>query len=343
VNPEPLVRIAADWDCSALLRQTPGGLGIWDGVRFTIDPVEECDYLVVLNNRRTEGVTVKCPPSNVWCVMQEPYVPELYDWMVEGHECYGRVFTHHVPNAGAKYIRSQPMLPWHVEKSYDELAAAGQPSKTRGVSWIASQLSFLPGHRNRTRLREYLMREHAGLVDVFGRGIRPVEDKWDVLEPYRYSLAIENDTHPDYWSEKIADCYLAWTLPLYDGCTNIEDYFPAESFIRIDSSDPPSVAARVSELLTGGEWERRLPAIAAARQKVLNEYQIFPSIRSAMRQFGNASATPEIVHVPGYRWNRWKHRARYVSGKVRRGELADVSNAFVNKIRYWRWSSKVGL
>jgi hypothetical protein len=338
-----LVRIAADWNCSALLQQTPGGSGTWDGVRFTVDPVDECDYLVVLNNRRTDGIRVKCPPANVWCVMQEPYVPHLYDWMDEGHGCYARVFTHHMPASGPKYVRSQPMLPWHVGRSYDELVSARPPAKTLGVSWIASLLSFLPGHRNRNRLREYLMREHTGLVDISGRGIRPLEDKWDGLAPYRYSLAIENANSPDYWSEKITDCFLTWTLPLYDGCTNLEDYFPADSFVRIDSGDPPSVAAQVKELSAGREWERRLPAIAEARRKVLNEYQIFPSICCAIQQFGNAGARSEIVHVPGYRLMRWKHRARYIGAKICRGEFADVSNALADKVRYWRWSSRAGL
>ena len=30
-------------------------------------------------------------------------------------------------------------------------------------------------------------------------------------------------------SEKIADCFLAWTMPIYYGCPRIAEYFPAES------------------------------------------------------------------------------------------------------------------
>src|SRR5687768_17715451 len=51
---------------------------------------------------------------------------------------------------------------------------------------------------------------------------------------YRYSLAIENFSGPYYWTEKVIDCYLSWTMPLYFGCTNLADYFPAESFVQID-------------------------------------------------------------------------------------------------------------
>ena len=64
-------------------------------------------------------------------------------------------------------------------------------------------------------------------------GFKSIEDKWAGLAPYKYSLAIENAVTPDYWSEKIADCFLTWTLPIYYGCLNLEDYFPKQSFIRI--------------------------------------------------------------------------------------------------------------
>src|SRR5260221_5253795 len=113
-----LVRIAADWDCSFILRQTPGGRGEWNGIRFTTEPVPECDYLIMFNNRRLAPLEVRCPREHVWCAMQEPYLPGLFDWMVEGHDSFARVFTHHVPSSNPKYVRSYPLLPWHVERTY---------------------------------------------------------------------------------------------------------------------------------------------------------------------------------------------------------------------------------
>src|SRR5271156_1131279 len=269
----PLVRIAADYDCSRLLRQTRNSKGFWDGVRFTTDDVAECDYLVLLNNRRAEPLQVLCPRGHVWCLIQEPYAPGSNDWMTEGHEPFARVFTHHVPRADPKYVRSHPAVPWWVELSYDELAASRIPVKTRGVSFIASTKKWLAGHLKRNALREFLMREAPEKVDIFGSGVCYIEDKWEGLAPYRYSIAIENSNSPDYWTEKIADCFLSWTIPLYDGCTNIERYFPAGSLIRIDADDQVATLARINELLRHDEWERRLPALQEARRRVLETYQ----------------------------------------------------------------------
>src|ERR1039458_6499929 len=125
-----LVRIAADWDCSNILRQTPGRSGLWESIRFTIAPIADCDYLFMLNNRCLTQLKVRCPREHVWCMIQEPYIPGLYDWMIEGRGAFARVFTHEVPSANSKYIRSYPILPWGVGLSYDELVNGPIPEKT---------------------------------------------------------------------------------------------------------------------------------------------------------------------------------------------------------------------
>src|SRR5579862_2269890 len=284
-----LVRIAANWDCSRILRQTPGGAGLWGSTRFTIAPVSDCDYFFMFNNRHSEPLEVRCPPAHVWCIIQEPYIPGLYDWIIEGHEAFARVFTHHVPSTDSKYIRSYPILPWGIDQSYNELIEALVPNKTSGVSWIASRLSLLPGQRKRDALRKFLVSQHPNSVDIFGRGIRLIENKWDALAPYRYSLAIENSASKDYWTEKVTDCFLSWTLPLYDGCINLEDYFDPASFIRIDAGDHVGTARRIQELNRSDEWERRLPAIEESRRRVLSEYQMFPALCRAIRTYGTDS------------------------------------------------------
>jgi hypothetical protein len=333
----PLVRIVSDWDCSRLLTQTPDSAGMWDGLQFTTAPVHECDYLVMLNNRKLDPVTAHCPPENVWAVMQEPYITGLYDWLIEGHEPYARVYTHDAPSGAPKYVPSQPAMPWEVGLTYDELIAAEVPHKTAGVSWIASNLTFLPGHRLRTALRHALQTPQAPPVDLFGRGIRWLPRKWDALAPYRYSLAIENSSGPHLWTEKIADCFLSWTVPLYYGCTNLENYFPEESFIRVDAARPDSILHRIRELLTTDEWERRLPALEKARRLVLEKYQLFPFLAGAIHNHRSVTSPKADINIPGYRARRWKHRARYIRHKVRSGEAGDLGNVLVNKLKYLRW------
>ena len=71
--------------------------------------------------------------------------------MVEGHEQYAHVFTHYPVHkaAGSKYICCQPAVPWHVNKSYDELKKLTLADKQQSISWITSNLTSFPGHKVR--------------------------------------------------------------------------------------------------------------------------------------------------------------------------------------------------
>ena len=52
-----------------------------------------------------------------------------------------------------------------------------------------------------------------------------------------FGIAIENFSHRGFFTEKILDCFLLKTIPIYWGCSNIEDFFNIEGIIRIENAD----------------------------------------------------------------------------------------------------------
>jgi len=313
-----LVRIVKDWDWPDLMRQTPGGAGVWDGIRFTLDEVEECDLLLVLNNRLRRAARARVPPGRVWALMQEPYVWGFTDWMVEGHEAFDRVYTNFPVDAGSRYVVSHPALPWHVARTFDELTACPVPPKKFAASWVVGYCRDLPGHMTRLAFLRYLQASGEQRIHLFGRAVKYIEDKWDGLAPYRYSLAVENTVWPDYWTEKIADCFLSWTVPLYHGCPNLERYFPPESFIRIDIARPADALASIRTILDKDDWERRLPALEEARRKVLWDYQLFPYVTRLLKAGGGGGGEERVaVTVPAWR-PRGRIRLRRLAYKIKK-------------------------
>lgn len=298
-----LVRIIKNWAAPDLMRQTPEISGVWEGITFTCNPIVECDVVFVLNSV-PEPSSLRCPPDNIWALMQEPYITDVFDWMIEGHGQYAHVFSHHLPQGfrEGKYVRCQPALPWHINRTYDELKLQEVPDKQKDLSWITSNLTSFPGHKVRMGFLDYL-RAHAFPVEVYGKGIQYIEDKWDGLAPYRYSLAIENFSGPDYWTEKIADCFLSWTVPIYYGCTNLEDYFPDGSFIRIDITRPQEALEIIKEAITTDDWTARLLALQEARELVLDKYQFFPLACDLIRHY-RKNAAPENIVLQPYRDRR---------------------------------------
>ncbi|MBM4225460.1 MAG: hypothetical protein FJ167_11935 [Gammaproteobacteria bacterium] len=233
--------------------------------------------------------------------MQEPFVRGVTDWMAEGHEAFDRVCTNYPPSSDPKYVVSQPALPWHVNRTFDELAAYNVPEKTRPLSWVVGNACYLPGHVTRLAFLRALQAEGGLDVDLFGRAVRPVADKWDGLAAYRYSIAAENTVWPDYWTEKIADCLFAWTVPFYYGCGNLEKHFPEGSFIRLNIEEPRRTIETIRTVLRKDDWQRRLPALAEARRRVLREYQMFPHLAKMLRADNSAGPERVVVVVPPYR------------------------------------------
>lgn len=270
-----LIRVVKSWEWPALKCQTPGESGRWGDWCFTEDPVSECDGVLVLN-RVTQDLRVRCPRDHVWALFQEPLSPGVNDWMQEGHRPFSRVFTHAPSVRDSRYVRSHPAVPWHLGRNYSALHDCLPGHKHERVVWITSATRVLPGHHRRMAFAERLRAQGGAPVEFFGRGINPIGDKWDVLYPASYALAIENARQPDYWTEKIADCFLSWSLPLYDGCPNILDYFPEDAIIPLDLDHPETAIEIIRGLPGSGEWHRRQAAIGEARRLVLEKYQFFP-------------------------------------------------------------------
>lgn len=59
-----------------------------------------------------------------------------------------------------------------------------------------------------------------------------VQNKWDVLPHYRFSLCYENiSDEPGWVTEKIFDCMRSGCVPIYWGASNITEYVDTDAFI----------------------------------------------------------------------------------------------------------------
>ena len=315
-----LVRIVKDWDYPNLHRQTPNESGVWDGIQFTLEAVDQCDYLIAFN-RLSEDIDITCPPEHVWLLIQEPPVAE-YHWHRKGFHNFHRVLTQDTSLAGAKYIHTQPSTPWHVDKDYDFLKNCAPPEKPKNLSTITSMASGREGHRKRLdflfNLRHSVEFDWIATLNYVARkfpdkdlvAVRQekeaerytcVEGKWEGHAPYRYSLVFENHASNYYWTEKLMDCFLSWTMPIYYGCTNIDDYFPSEAMLKIDINKPDEATELIKEAVASDLWLKRRDAIAHARELILEKHQFFPFIVNEIHKFKahNPAYPPKQIHLTG--------------------------------------------
>jgi len=262
-------------DNSFIRRQTPNNDGVWGRCKFKLNEFSDFDYAIVLNYLHKDlNVSNR---ENVWLFIMEPYQKGIYDWVLEGHNQYQRIFTHEIPRFtdSCEYILTPPLIGWFLNCSYSELKMMRSvPEKPKSISCVSSTKTMFPGHKARIEFVNYLMRKKiVPGIDFFGKGINFVEDKGKALFPYKYTISIENSSKKDYWTEKISDAYLAYCVPFYYGCTNLSHYFPENSYVSIDINDPKKSLEIINSVLSDpDDYLSRLPSIIKAREMVLERY-----------------------------------------------------------------------
>jgi hypothetical protein len=272
---------------------TPGRRGTWGGLEATRS-FWRARYVVVhqtLPGRRYLAV----PPWKVVLFRHEP--PEVVaDWPEKSMR-WARFMRPAFQQSFASG-RIPMVATWWINMDYDALSALAPPPKRRSLSCITSAKRWLPGHRRRLEFVRTLAAEHGDGVDIFGRGLEslymgpaykgPLERdsgfplgrdcKYDGLRDYRYALCIENARHRNYYTEKVVDAWLSWTVPIYWGCPNLADYYPRESFIEFDITAPNAadeVIRRAREPIS----PLTMAAIAEARHLALNRYSTWGTVQ----------------------------------------------------------------
>jgi hypothetical protein len=133
-------------------------------------------------------------------------------------------------------------------------ADRGIHEKNKEVSIIASNKKQTDGHR----LRHNIISRNTIPMDTFGNGYKPVDNKIIALKDYRFSLIIENDRTSNWFTEKIIDCLVTGTVPVYWGCANIGDFFNTDGFIRFNSIEELNT---IAPMLNNETYIKMLPFI----------------------------------------------------------------------------------
>jgi len=157
----------------------------------------------------------------------------LYEWCIDNvkflEDNFIRVFTHDVSLLPLSKVFTLQNV---MGKSFIPESDGKIYPKSKLVSMIASNKNMCPAHL----YRQEIIRKFANKCDHFGRGFRPLVNKIDGLKDYGFSIAMENGTYPNMISEKITDCFMTGTIPIYYGIDNIGEFFNTNGIIKLDDN-----------------------------------------------------------------------------------------------------------
>jgi Glycosyltransferase family 10 (fucosyltransferase) C-term len=208
----------------------------WD--RGSISP----DDTVVFTDGALSMVDSRLSTKIGWLIESKLIAPHAYEWMAKNHDRFDHVWTHDrellegnpkcrfVPVGGA----------WIFEKDQR------MHDKSKLLSIIASEKTATPGHK----LRHAIVATYGGRIDgLFGRAYQAIPYKADGLRDYMFTFAIENARYDYYFTEKLIDCFVTGTIPIYWGCPSIGRFFDVEGIIVIEGIE--DIDRIIGELASG--------------------------------------------------------------------------------------------
>lgn len=244
---------------------------IWDMVLFYLPPIKE--YSFNINN----GASV--------FMAGEPKMMERYSMS------FLKQFKYTITSYPIKklnHFEYPPFNPWFYGYDYtnkklnlnsDQIRCLKPPVKDKVMSVITSQKNFMPDHKRRLNFINELKKRYYNQIDFYGHGGKVLNDKAEGINSYKFHLCFENSSSNTYWTEKLMDPILGYSVPVYYGCKNIETFFE-KGIIKIDLNDFDNSLIEIDNILSNSEfiYEKMKSDLVVNRNKILNKLNLISFI-----------------------------------------------------------------
>ena len=131
-------------------------------------------------------------------------------------------------------------------------------NKHFNVSMLCGDKNWCPGHKVRHEIwnnqlqfnipKKFYRPKDTKVLKIFDDNII-ISSKRDKTEMFdsMFHICVENNNAKDYFTEKIIDCIISKTVPIYYGCPNISDYFDLNGIIIINKDNYIDIINNLSE------------------------------------------------------------------------------------------------
>ncbi len=278
------------------LRQFPDSIPQWDGWRYVFNAEnEDYDYLVVFDNFRAP-LKPNCPKENIIHLATEP--PTVCHYSDEFLAQFAWTIRQGADKDIEGAIYHHPGLTWHLGWKpgetdlqnmliFEQIKLLFDQPKSKCISVIASNKAFTSEHKARLEFAQKLKEHYGDKIDFYGRGFVTMDDKLDSLKDYRFQVVLENSSFEHYFSEKLTDCILAGTYPVYYGCPDLDKYFTQNSYRRIDIHNFED-SIKIIDNAIKEEWDKKFRSeLLEARDLILYKYNLFPMLIGLIQNIEN--------------------------------------------------------
>ena len=196
-----------------------------------------------------------------WLIEPRAINPNTYEYVTKNNRDFDYVLTYDsiLVARGENFLFSPISSSWVKDTS--------NLTKTKLCSFIGSNKKFAEGHN----LRQTIHHSKLPKVDCFGRGIKTISTKEEALNEYMFSIVVENSKQPVYFTEKLIDCFLTRTVPIYWG-TNVDCFFNNSGILYFNTIDE----LKHIEDLSIKDYNDMLPSIIDNEKRVHDQGYAIP-------------------------------------------------------------------
>lgn len=137
------------------------------------------------------------------------------------------------------------------------------------LSFIRSFKNNLPGHKLRYEIEKLVTKKY-NFELLFPR--EKIVSKVPLFIDSMFHITIENSSHDNYFTEKIIDCFMSYTIPIYWGSPNIAEYFDQNGIIKFNSKEE---LENILTNLTEEDYFSRLQSVKKNYEIAKEKYAFF--------------------------------------------------------------------
>lgn len=152
-----------------------------------------------------------------------------------------------------------------------------EPKKDK-VTFLCGHKNYLPGHI----LRHNILFQQEMVSNLNLEFYLSIPRKHDVFRDSKFSIVIENTQNMNYFTEKIVDCILLKTIPIYWGCPNISDFFDMRGILQFNRIEGLS---GILENLTGSYYDDNIGSVNENFIRAMNYNDFYLRVSNIIRTY----------------------------------------------------------
>lgn len=157
----------------------------------------------------------------------------------------------------------------YLKHYYNNTSTFEYNDKSFNVSMLCGDKKWCPGHIVRHNIwdkqkeiiipKKFYKPEKTSILKIFDDNITITSnrDKTEMFDSM-FHVCVENNNAKNYFTEKIIDCIVSKTVPIYYGCPNIGEYFDLNGIIIINN--PEDCIEKINKL-TENDYYKMLPYV----------------------------------------------------------------------------------